>query len=79
MSINRLSVACEALAAKRAEVKRTRFAGEVPPILKEKFAGKAYFVKTYGCQGNVRDGEAMAGRRSGRKPRQAIFGSALHL
>lgn len=61
MSINRLSVACEALAAKRAEVKRTRFDGEVPPILKEKFADKAYFVKTYGCQGNVRDGEAMAG------------------
>ncbi len=61
MSINRLSVACEALAAGRTETKRTRFDGKIPAILKAKYEGKAYFVKTYGCQGNVRDGETMAG------------------
>lgn len=34
---------------------------EVPEALKAFAAGKKYFIRTYGCQGNIRDEEVLAG------------------
>jgi tRNA-2-methylthio-N6-dimethylallyladenosine synthase len=35
--------------------------GVVPPALKDFAAGKRYFIKTYGCQANIRDEEILSG------------------
>lgn len=34
---------------------------KVPPLVAEKYNGKHFLIKTYGCQANVRDEESMAG------------------
>lgn len=59
--IEKLSVACQQEAAKRAPRERIVLAKEPPERLVSLYRGRKYFVRTYGCQGNVRDGETMAG------------------
>ena len=34
---------------------------DVDPILSNKYDGKKYFIRTYGCQMNVHDSEEIAG------------------
>lgn len=49
------------LAASRAEVERLVYNEEVPTIVKESLSGKLFYIKTFGCQANIRDEEIMAG------------------
>jgi tRNA-2-methylthio-N6-dimethylallyladenosine synthase len=53
----------EDLSAKREGIQREELSDTVyaPAILTEYAKGKTYFVQTYGCQGNERDGETIAG------------------
>lgn len=48
-------------AAKRPEVERFRDERPISPILSEFAKGRKFLIRTYGCQGNVRDEEIMAG------------------
>lgn len=52
---------CQKDAAKRPEVERVLANREVPEILKTFAKGRYFYIRTYGCQGNVRDEEVMAG------------------
>ncbi len=61
MKLEERYLACQKEAARKLQTDYGRFLGQVPALLKEKYAGRRYFIKTYGCQGNVRDGETMAG------------------
>lgn len=42
-------------------VERLLDSGVVPPALKEFAVGKRYYIKTYGCQANIRDEEILSG------------------
>ncbi|MCI7068530.1 MAG: tRNA (N6-isopentenyl adenosine(37)-C2)-methylthiotransferase MiaB [Mollicutes bacterium] len=55
------NVASQKDAAKRPEVERSLSQNEVAPILKNFAQGKLFYIRTYGCQANVRDEEIMAG------------------
>ncbi|HZJ89843.1 MAG TPA: tRNA (N6-isopentenyl adenosine(37)-C2)-methylthiotransferase MiaB [Bacilli bacterium] len=37
------------------------FTLDIPPLVEEKLANTKFFIRTYGCQANVRDEESMAG------------------
>ena len=52
---------CQKDAAKRPEVERVLANRNVPETLKEFAKGRYFYIRTYGCQGNVRDEEIMAG------------------
>jgi tRNA-2-methylthio-N6-dimethylallyladenosine synthase len=41
--------------------KRVISSGDVPPRVKEFAKGKYFYIKTFGCQANIRDGEILAG------------------
>lgn len=55
------STADQKLAARRFETERVSYDPEVAKRLRPFYEGKKYFVKMYGCQGNVRDSETIAG------------------
>ena len=55
------NVASQKDAAKRPEVERSLSQNVVPAILKNFAEGKLFYIRTYGCQANVRDEEIMAG------------------
>lgn len=48
-------------AAKRPEVVRSNSSKDVPEILKNFAKDKLFYIRTYGCQANIRDEEVMAG------------------
>lgn len=52
---------CQKDAAKRPEVERVLANRKTPEILKTFAKGRYFYIRTYGCQGNVRDEEIMAG------------------
>ncbi|MBR6865886.1 MAG: tRNA (N6-isopentenyl adenosine(37)-C2)-methylthiotransferase MiaB, partial [Bacilli bacterium] len=52
---------CQKDAAKRPEVERVFANRKVPEILKSFAKGRYFYIRTYGCQANVRDEEVMAG------------------
>jgi len=52
---------CQKDAAKRPEVERVLANRQTPEILKNFAQGRFFYIRTYGCQGNVRDEEVMAG------------------
>lgn len=52
---------CQKDAAKRPEVERVLANRNVPEILKTYAKGRYFYIRTYGCQGNIRDEEVMAG------------------
>mgnify|MGYP003318886397 CR=1 FL=1 len=52
---------CQKDAAKRPAVERVLANRKTPEILKEFAKGRYFYIRTYGCQGNVRDEEVMAG------------------
>ena len=55
------NVADQKSAAKRPPVERTLSHNEVPENLKEFAKGRSFYIRTYGCQANIRDEEIMAG------------------
>ncbi len=55
------NVADQKSAAKRPPVERTLSHNEVPENLKEFAKGRSFYIRTYGCQANLRDEEIMAG------------------
>lgn len=55
------NVASQKDAAKRPEVERTLSKNEVPEILKNFAKGRLFYIRTYGCQANIRDEEIMTG------------------
>ena len=55
------SVANQKEAAKRPEVTRYEDHAPIPENLKAFAKGRRFFIRTYGCQANVRDEEIMAG------------------
>lgn len=55
------NVADQKSAAKRPPVERTLSHNEVPENLKEFAKGRGFYIRTYGCQANIRDEEIMAG------------------
>ena len=55
------SVANQKEAAKRPEVTRYEDRAPIPENLKAFAKGRRFFIRTYGCQANVRDEEIMAG------------------
>lgn len=55
------NVASQKDAAKRPDVERSVSNNEVPEILKNFAKGRLFYIRTYGCQANVRDEEVMAG------------------
>ena len=52
---------CQKDAAKRPEVERVFASRKVPEILKSFAKGRYFYIRTYGCQANIRDEEVMAG------------------
>ena len=52
---------CQKDAAKRPEVERVFASRKVPEILKDFAKGRYFYIRTYGCQANIRDEEVMAG------------------
>ncbi|MCR5514532.1 MAG: tRNA (N6-isopentenyl adenosine(37)-C2)-methylthiotransferase MiaB, partial [Bacilli bacterium] len=52
---------CQKDAAKRPEVERVFANRNVPEILKSFAKGRYFYIRTYGCQANIRDEEVMAG------------------
>ena len=52
---------CQKDAAKRPEVERVFANRKVPEILKSFAKGRYFYIRTYGCQANIRDEEVMAG------------------
>ncbi len=55
------NVASQKDAAKRPEVERSISNNEISPILKNFAKDRLFYIKTYGCQANIRDEEVMAG------------------
>ncbi len=55
------NVASQKDAAKRPEVERSISKNEVPLVLKNFANGRLFYIRTYGCQANIRDEEVMAG------------------
>lgn len=55
------NVASQKDAAKRPEVTRSISDNNVPDILKNFATGRLFYIRTYGCQANIRDEEVMAG------------------
>lgn len=55
------NVASQKDAAKRPEVTRSISDNQVPQILKSFAEGRLFYIRTYGCQANIRDEEVMAG------------------
>ncbi len=55
------NVASQKDAAKRPEVERSISKNEIPEILKNFAKDRFFYIRTYGCQANIRDEEIMAG------------------
>ncbi len=55
------NVASQKDAAKRPEIERSISKNEIPEILKNFAKDRFFYIRTYGCQANIRDEEIMAG------------------